>query len=293
MLRKLILACVALAWMPLLGLILMSFHEAGEENQLWGWLVLGLVPLITWGVARRGGKTDREDMVTPLTALAGLIVVVLLVHFQIPYFKVKSTTTVGPALGVREEKEHAEDLDFFLGNYAPTPQKVVEKMLSFANVTEDDIVYDLGCGDGRIVVTAAKKFGARGVGVDIDPKRVEESLENVKEAGVEDLVEIRLGDARNVEDIGRATVIALYVLQKAAIDMRPTLEEKLAPGSRIVSHEFDFGRWEPHAMTQLYLGNEKHLIYLWRTGETEEPPAGDDDPPAEDEVTPAEDGETR
>jgi len=291
MLRKLIICFVALVWVPLLGLVLMSFHEAGEENQLWGWLVLGLVPLITWGVSRSSGQAGRESMATPLVALTGLIVAVFIVHFQIPHFAVKSTTVVGPALDDPDANGEKSDLDFFLGRYGPTPQEVVEKMLSFANVTEDDIVYDLGCGDGRIVVTAAKKFGARGVGVDIDPERVAESLENVKQAGVEDLVEIRLGDARNVEDIGRATVIALYVLREAAVAMRPMLEEKLAPGSRIVSHEYDFGRWEPHAMTQLYLGNKKHLIYLWKTGQAQQTPSAPEDSSAEGENAPAEIGD--
>ena len=288
MARKLISVVVALAWVPLLGLILISFHQAGEENRLWGWLVLGLTPLVTWGVSRSSGTTGRENMVTPLAALAGMIVAVLLVYFQIPHFEVKRSDVVGPAPGNRDDQKPAEDLDYFLGNYAPTPQEVVEKMLSFAKVTKDDIVYDLGCGDGRIVVTAAKKFGARGVGVDIDPKRVEESRENVKKAGVEDLVEIRLGDAREVEDIGRATVIALYVLQDAAIAMRPMLEEKLAPGSRIVSHEFDFGKWEPHEMTQLYLEGERHLVYLWRTGESEDLPVEAEVATAKDDLAVAE-----
>ena len=107
--------------------------------------------------------------------------------------------------------------------FVPTPQSVVEKMLEYAKVTKDDVVYDLGCGDGRIVVTAAKKYGARGVGVDIDPVRVAEARAWVKKEGVEKLVEIRLGDALNVPDIGKATVIMTYMLPEFMARMEPGL----------------------------------------------------------------------
>ena len=241
--------------------------------------MLGLLPLVLLAAWRLTGKSDRNQTAIPVAALAGLLVVVSLVYFQIPRFEVKPTPA--DSVSPPDRDDYGDDKrapSLSLGDYMPTPQEVVEKMLSFASVTEDDVVYDLGCGDGRILVTAAKKFGARGVGIDIDPKRVEESLENVKKAGVEDLVEIRLGDARNVEDIGRATVLALYILPEAAIEMRRTLEEKLAPGSRIVSHQFDFGQWEPHDMTQMYVNENRHLIYLWKIGETEGKSVEDRDP---------------
>src|SRR5690606_37179516 len=114
--------------------------------------------------------------------------------------------------------------------YVPTPQVVVDKMLEMAGVTGNDVVYDLGCGDGRIVVTAAKKYGARGVGVDLDPERIKESNANVKEAGVEKLVEIRQGDALKVDDIGKATVVTLYMLPEFNKRLAPILQKKLKPG---------------------------------------------------------------
>src|SRR5262245_32538472 len=121
--------------------------------------------------------------------------------------------------------------------YVPTPQKVVDKMLEVASVTKDDVVYDLGCGDGRIVVSAAKKLGARGLGFDLDPQRVKEANESVKGANVDSLVSIKQENVFSV-DLSAATVVTLYLLPEINVKLIPQLE-KMRPGSRIVSHDFD------------------------------------------------------
>lgn len=121
--------------------------------------------------------------------------------------------------------------------YVPTPQKVVDKMLEVAKVTKNDVVYDLGCGDGRIVVSAAKKLGAHGLGFDLDPERVKEANENVKGANVGTLVSIKRENVFSV-DLSPATVVSLYLLPEINVKLIPQLE-KMRPGSRIVSHDFD------------------------------------------------------
>jgi ribosomal protein L11 methylase PrmA len=152
-----------------------------------------------------------------------------------------------------------------LAPYVPTPQDVVDKMLAMAQVTKDDVVYDLGCGDGRIVVTAARTFGARGVGVDIDPERIKEAEENAKAAGVSDRVTFKLQDAMAV-DVSPATVVTLYLLSSSNLKLRPLLTKQLRPGARIVSHAFSMGDWPP-LETETFTdsrGSERTL-YLWKT----------------------------
>ena len=152
-----------------------------------------------------------------------------------------------------------------LAPYVPTPQDVVDRMLSLANVTASDVVYDLGCGDGRIVVTAAKKFGARGVGVDFDPDRIKESEANAKAAGVEHLVSFKLQDALTV-DVSPATVVTLYLLSSSNAKLRPNLTRQLRPGARIVSHAFGMGDWTPEK-TDLFTdsGGTPRTLYRWIT----------------------------
>jgi SAM-dependent methyltransferase len=128
--------------------------------------------------------------------------------------------------------------------YVPTPDEVVIEMLQIARVTQNDTVYDLGCGDGRIVITAAKIFGAHGVGVDIDPFRIQESQENARKAGVMDRVKFIQQDFFQT-DIGEATVVALYLSANLNLKLRPKLFRELKPGTRIVSHEFAMGDWRP------------------------------------------------
>ncbi len=151
-----------------------------------------------------------------------------------------------------------------LAPYVPTPQVVVDRMLELAEVTSKDTVYDLGCGDGRIVITAAKKYGAHGVGVDIDPERIREAKANAKAAGVESLVVFNLQDAMTV-DVSPATVVTLYLLSSSNLKLRPILTKELKPGSRIVSHAFSMGDWEPlKRVTVDDVDGYSRTLYLWK-----------------------------
>jgi tRNA G37 N-methylase Trm5 len=144
--------------------------------------------------------------------------------------------------------------------FVPTPQDAVEKMLELAEVKKGDKVYDLGCGDGRIVITAAKKYGAKGVGIDIDPQRIAESKENVRTNGVEKLVTIKNADIFE-EDFSDANVVTLYLLPSLNVKLIPQLD-KLKPGTRIVSYQFNMDGVKPK---ETYNGNGRYTIYKWVT----------------------------
>jgi len=149
--------------------------------------------------------------------------------------------------------------------YVATPQDVVDKMLELADVKKDDLVYDLGCGDGRIVVTAAKRYGCRAVGFDLDPRRVEESLQNVQKNNVGHLVTIEQKDIFTL-DLSEADVITLFLLSRLNVKLIPQLE-KLKPGSRIVSHNFAMGRVKPDKIVKMFSNEDpyEHTVYLWTT----------------------------
>ena len=167
--------------------------------------------------------------------------------------------------------------------YVSTPDDVVAEMLKMANVDKEDMLYDLGCGDGRIVITAVKEMGCRGVGIDIDPIRIKESRENAIEAGVSDRVEFVLSDLFEA-DISQANVVTLYLLSKVNLKLRPKLFRELSPGTRVVSHDFDMGKWnpddskymngdrddvpiayDPFEPNSFVLGSnwDRHNVYLW------------------------------
>jgi trans-aconitate methyltransferase len=151
-----------------------------------------------------------------------------------------------------------------LAPYVPTPQDVVDRMLADANVTSSDVVYDLGSGDGRIVITAAKKYGARGVGIDIDPDRIAESRRNARNAGVGDLVQFQHGDILSA-DVSRATVVTLYLVSSANLKLRPILTKQLRPGARIVSHAFGMGDWTPEKVDRFKdAQGDDRTIYVWK-----------------------------
>jgi SAM-dependent methyltransferase len=141
--------------------------------------------------------------------------------------------------------------------YEPTSPEVVEAMLDLAGVKAGDVVYDLGCGDGRIVVAAAKR-GARAIGVDLDPQRIAEARENARKAGVADRVELRVEDLFQT-DVRDATVVMLYLWPKVNLRLRPRLVEQLRPGARVVSHSHDMGTWIPDR--KIVAGG--HPVYLW------------------------------
>jgi hypothetical protein len=145
--------------------------------------------------------------------------------------------------------------------FVPTPQQVVDAMLQVAKVGPDDILYDLGSGDGRIPITAAKKFGTRGTGIDIDPQRIQEARANAEKQGVTDKVQFIQGDLFE-QDLSKATVISLYLLPSLNLKLRPTLL-KLKPGTRIVSHAFDMGDWAPRQT----LNVDGRMVYFWTVPE--------------------------
>lgn len=142
--------------------------------------------------------------------------------------------------------------------FVPTPPAVIEEMLRGTHVGRDDVVYDLGCGDGRIVIAAAKEFGARGVGIDIDPVRIREARENAEKAGVASRVSFRDQDLFQA-DFQEATVVALYLIPELNLRLRPKLLAELKPGTRIVSHAWDMGDWAPERT----LNVNGRLVYFW------------------------------
>jgi ribosomal protein L11 methylase PrmA len=142
--------------------------------------------------------------------------------------------------------------------FVPTPHEVVDDMLRLANVKKGDILYDLGSGDGRIAIAAAKKFGIKAVGIDIDPERIREANENARRAGVTNLVEFRQEDLFKA-DFREATVVTLYLLPDLNVRLRPRLWEDLKPGTRIVSHQFDMGTWKPEKR----LESNGRVVYFW------------------------------
>jgi SAM-dependent methyltransferase len=150
-----------------------------------------------------------------------------------------------------------------LAPFVATPDDVVERMLRLANVGPRDVVYDLGCGDGRIVITAAQKFGARGVGVDIDANLINQAEANAKAAGVSRRVSFLLQDAMTV-DVSDASVVTLYLLSASNVKLRPILTKQLRRGSRIVSHSFAMGDWEPDVVDGFRdTAGTSRTLYLW------------------------------
>lgn len=151
-----------------------------------------------------------------------------------------------------------------LAPYVASMEIVVERMLQLAEVGKDDVVYDLGSGDGRIVIMAAKLFGARGVGYELDGELVRRSVENARRAGVADLVKFHQQDVLTV-DLSPATVVTIYLSREANLKLRPALQAQLRSGARVVSHDFDMDDWEPDAVWQVLedSGITKSL-YLWR-----------------------------
>ena len=144
-------------------------------------------------------------------------------------------------------------------HYVPTSSGVAEAMLKLANTTASDVVYDLGSGDGRIVIAAAKKYGARGVGIEIDPELIKQANKNAAKAGVADKVTFRQEDLFKT-DLSDATVVTLYLSNSINMRLQSILQRQLKPGARIVSHRFTMGDWKPEAQQRL----EGTTIYLWR-----------------------------
>lgn len=147
-------------------------------------------------------------------------------------------------------------------HYEPTAPDVVEVMLRLANVKAGEVVYDLGCGDGRIVIAAVQNFGARGVCVDIDPQRITESEENARAAGVADRIRFLNQDLFAI-DVSDAAVVMLFLSPALNLKLRPKLLRELKPGARIVSHWHDMGDWKPQRTVRVQSGGRERLVYLW------------------------------
>jgi SAM-dependent methyltransferase len=162
--------------------------------------------------------------------------------------------------------QEQEDGPIYIAPFVPTPQEVVDRMLELAQVSKEDLVYDLGSGDGRIVITAARRYGAKAVGFEIDPTLVNQSRRNIQEAGLEALAEIREEDVRDV-DLSPASVVTLYLYPGANLRLRATLQHQLKPGSRVVSHDFGMGDWPPDRVERITdSAGTVRTLYLWRIG---------------------------
>jgi SAM-dependent methyltransferase len=157
--------------------------------------------------------------------------------------------------------------------YVPTPPEVVDRMLQLAGVKSGDVVYDLGCGDGRIVIAAVKTPGVRGVCVDIDPERIAEGKRNAAAAGVTDRIRFVEGDLFKVP-FRDATVMALYLMPDVNMRLRPRLLDELEPGTRVVSHAFDMGDWTPEERVVVELAPQSYVLYRWTIPEKKSPQTG-------------------
>jgi uncharacterized protein (TIGR03000 family) len=182
--------------------------------------------------------------------------------------KVKVDPKADPELKIDMTKEDPRWKDDIVVRFVPTPNEVVDAMCKLGKVGKDDVVYDLGCGDGRMVIRAVANFGAkRGVGIDLDAELVKECKANAKKAKVEDKVTFREGDVLKIDDIPDATVVLLYMGNDINLRLRPILQAKLKPGSRIVSHRFTMGDWEPKVTEKLNVDMEDYEIHLWVIGD--------------------------
>lgn len=172
----------------------------------------------------------------------------------------------GPATN-RERLLYADERDRgskYVAPFVPTPHEVVDRMLELAEVRKGDVLYDLGSGDGRIVITAARKYGVTAVGFEIDPVLVQESRQNIKEAGLESLAEIREQNLLTV-DLSPASVVTMYLYPGANLRLRPLIRRQLKPGSRVVSHDFNMGNWQPDRVEHVKdSAGLLRTIYLWR-----------------------------
>src|SRR5436853_2120567 len=161
-----------------------------------------------------------------------------------------------------KEKPKPEYSDF---TYVPTADEVIFKMFEMGKVNKDDVIFDLGCGDGRILYMAAKKFGARGVGLDLNPERIKEAMDQSVKFDVGTLVEIRHGDALKPKDLSDATVVVMYMFPKFMNLWQPIAKEKLKPGTRILSHDYawEIGDWPPDQTVTVKSATREHKVHMW------------------------------
>lgn len=213
--------------------------------------------------------TDRLFITPPLDPARTFTYTVTATWWPNDYTEVVRTRTIAVKAGQETlldlRKSDPKIPDRYLIRYVPTPEDVVDAMCKLANVGKDDVVYDLGCGDGRIVITAVTEFKAkRGVGIDIDKTLLEWSKDNAKKAKVADRVSFRQQDVLDIKDLGDATVVMLYMGEAVNLRLMPILKKTLKPGARIVSHDFKMGDWKPEkTITVADEDSANHDIYLW------------------------------
>lgn len=173
--------------------------------------------------------------------------------------------TFGKEIVVDMTKAKDAKEDDIVVRYVPTPQKVVDEMCKLGKVAKGDVVWDIGCGDGRFVITAVKEYGAKsGVGIDIDEERVKDSLVNAKAAKLTDKeVVFKQGDALKIKDVSEANVVMLYMGNDLNVAMRPMLRKTLKPGSRVVSHRFEMGDWKPNKSITVNVEGEDYHLHMW------------------------------
>ena len=192
-----------------------------------------------------------------------LVSVTLLMAIGGMEFDLDGDDSVGLAYAEEQDRDST-----YIAPFVPTPQEVVDRMLELAQVSQGDLLYDLGSGDGRIVITAARRYGAQAVGFEIDPALVTDSKRNIKEAGVEALAEIRDQDVRTV-DLSPASVVTMYLYPGANLRLRAAIMRQLKPGSRVVSHDFSMGDWKPDRVERMTdSAGLVRTIYLWRIGDS-------------------------
>ena len=178
---------------------------------------------------------------------------------------VKKNVAAGETVEIDMRQPDPKRPDDIIVRWVPTPDDIVQEMIKLAQIKKDDVVYDLGCGDGKIVIAAVEAGAKRGVGIDIDPKKIEESKFNAKRRGVEDKVEFREQDVLKIPDLSDATVVMLYMGEDLNRQLRPILQKTLKPGSRLVSHRFTMGpEWKPDK-TETITGKDgdTYLVHLW------------------------------
>jgi uncharacterized protein (TIGR03000 family) len=267
----------------LIGLLLLAVLRAGaaqgqapadrQPATLRVLLPLEAASLTIEGVPIKKGGTTRVFRSPPLDPAGSYTYTISASWMPKDYITITRTRIVAVRAGatveadLREADEKHPD-DIFI-RYVPTPMPVVEAMLKLAEVGDKDVVYDLGCGDGRIVVTAVSRFAAkRGVGVDLDPERIKDSRATAKAAGVENRVEFRQEDVLKLADMGEASVVMLFLSDEVNLRLRPVLQKSLKPGSRIVSHRFTMGDWKPlRSITVKDRDGTPYELHLWVVGE--------------------------
>lgn len=196
------------------------------------------------------------------------------------YTRITRTREAAVRAGARVEvdlrRPDPDRKDEIVIRFVPTPEDIVDEMCRLAKVGQDDVVHDLGCGDGRMVIRAVKAFGARrGVGVDIDPERVAEARANAEREGVADRVLIRQGDVLKIDDVSDATVVLLYMADDLNNAIKPVLRRTLRPGARVVSHRFLMGDWQPtKSVTVRGHDGDDYELHLWVIGDKPPPAPG-------------------